>query len=106
VAYISTRQVSGHKYYYLSESFREEGKAHPKQRVVAYLGRYQEAVVAIERMRHLPGEQKQNYLINLAKLEGRYSTEIPLQQKVYSALSRDPCIFGNRGEKTLAIHKL
>ncbi len=82
--------MSGHKYYYLSESFREEGRAHPQQRVVAYLGRYQEAVVAIERMRHLSGEQKQNYLIKLATLEGRYSTEIPLQQKVYSCLVIDP----------------
>ena len=66
------------------------GEKHPKQEVQKYLGRYDQAVAKIKRMR-ISGEEKQAMLTKLARLEGLLQVgDLPLPAKSYFCLVVDP----------------
>lgn len=88
MAFIRCKTVKGIRYYSLVESKRVKGQTHPKQVVLQNLGRYEQALKALERLKV---DRKQEYLSALAQKEGRIGAgEIPLPAKVYQCIVIDP----------------
>ena len=87
---LRTKAASGVCYYKLVESKRIEGKQHPQQELIAYLGRYDQAAARIKKLK-LSAEAKQALLTKLARLEGLLDAgDVPLSAHDYSCIVIDP----------------
>jgi N6-adenosine-specific RNA methylase IME4 len=90
MAFIRKRSQKGINYYSLVENRRVEGKSQPVQTQLEWLGDYDQACVKLAKSRKIPQGKKQELATKLARLEGRFDLEYPIQAKAYQAIVIDP----------------
>lgn len=88
--FIRAKTVKGNKYFYLIENERVEGKAHPVQRTIAYLGNQDAALAALASARYPDTERliaRVQELSTGAKATGECCQPTPIEQ---DSVTHDP----------------
>ena len=95
--FIRKHRKAGKLYFSLAESKRIDGRSHPVQQQIEWLGDYDQAVTVLEKLRRIDGrpiapETRQALLLALASKAGRIGDEsaLSLPAQKYGCIVADP----------------